>query len=50
MENLSFKKEQVRELVLANRHNHITTTYYLNLFAKECDQEIHFLCKTINLN
>ena len=34
MENLSFKKEEVRALVLANRHNHITTTYYLILKKK----------------
>jgi len=34
MENLSFKKEEVRSLLLANRHNHITTTYYLILKKK----------------
>jgi len=28
---LNFNKEEVKELVMANRHNHITTTYYLLL-------------------
>lgn len=28
---LNFNKEEVRELIMANRHNHITTTYYLIL-------------------
>jgi 5'-AMP-activated protein kinase catalytic alpha subunit len=27
----NFNKDEVRELVEANRHNHITTTYYLIL-------------------
>lgn len=34
MENLNFKKEEVRSLILSNRHNHITTTYYLILKKK----------------
>jgi hypothetical protein len=34
MENFNYKKEEVRSLVLANRHNHITTTYYLILKKK----------------
>lgn len=28
---MNFNKDEVRELVKANRHNHITTTYYLIL-------------------
>jgi len=31
MSFMNFNKDEVRELVLANRHNHITTTYYLIL-------------------
>ena len=31
MTTMNFNKEEVRELVKANRHNHITTTYYLIL-------------------
>lgn len=34
MENLNFKKDDVRNLLLANRHNHVTTTYYLILKKK----------------
>jgi hypothetical protein len=34
MESLNFKKEEVRNLVLSNRHNQITTTYYLILKRK----------------
>ena len=34
MEEYNFSKEEVRVNVLANKHNHITTTYYLLLRAK----------------
>ena len=34
MEEYKFSKEEVRVNVLANKHNHITTTYYLLLRAK----------------
>jgi hypothetical protein len=34
MEIFNYKKEEVRSLILANRHNHITTTYYLILKKK----------------
>jgi hypothetical protein len=34
METLNFKKEEVRNLILSNRHNNITTIYYLILKRK----------------
>ena len=34
MESIGFKKDEVRCLVASNRHNQITTTYYLMLKKK----------------
>ncbi len=34
MEELNYKKEEVKKCILSNRHNHITTTYYLLLNQK----------------
>jgi hypothetical protein len=34
MEGMNFIKEEIRANVLANKHNHITTTYYLLLRGK----------------
>ena len=34
MEELNYKKEEVKKCILNNRHNHITTTYYLLLNQK----------------
>jgi 5'-AMP-activated protein kinase catalytic alpha subunit len=46
MTYLNFNKEEVRELVLGNRHNNITTTYYLLLkkHIKMGEKSIADLC------
>lgn len=31
MQQMNYNKKEVRDLVMANRHNHTTTTYYLLL-------------------
>ena len=34
MEEMNYKKDEVKKCILSNRHNHITTTYYLLLKQK----------------
>jgi 5'-AMP-activated protein kinase catalytic alpha subunit len=34
MEEFNYKKDEVKKCILSNRHNHITTTYYLLLKQK----------------
>ncbi len=34
MEEMNYKKDEVKKCILSNRHNHITTTYYLLLQQK----------------